>query len=123
MFEQEQWDELIAKLVALTKNKTLEWEQDPEQEDTVYLQVQSGPVEYGIFAVDGDDRPPYKFQIFLPSENRVLSSIESKPMEGSGPSSAQEWLPTLFSLARAEALGADRWFKRMIDDLDATGGS
>ncbi|MCE4025450.1 hypothetical protein LXM50_05650 [Microbacterium sp. Au-Mic1] len=125
MFTDDEWMQLVRRLMALTDAGRLEWIQEPQDED---MQAQGGIVvapvgafDYVIGSVDRDDRPPFYLGVGDREARKLLARLESTPARTGDDTTiitAAELVPELRERALRSASGASRLFSNLIEGLN-----
>ncbi|WP_336633327.1 MULTISPECIES: hypothetical protein [unclassified Microbacterium] len=114
MFDESQWGALVGEIAKLTEAEKLTW----RAEDGVFT-ASVGQVEYVLGSVDNDDRAPYFFGVWDPSNSEYLAKLESQPTENGGLAAATpaQAVPALYARVKRSATGADRLFSSLLNGL------
>ncbi|MFB4350515.1 hypothetical protein [Microbacterium sp. CR_7] len=115
MFDESQWEALVAEISRLTDAEKLHW----APEETVFV-AKVGPMEYVMGSVDNDQRAPYFLGIWNPESREYVARLESQPRPDASQTerlTAAQFIPDLYKRVRRAATGTDRLFSSLLTDL------
>jgi len=118
MFEDDEWNAIIGKLMDLTRANKTAWH-NSESQDLVSTVI--GPVAYIVGSVDNDGRAPYFLAVVKVDSdaNKELARLESTPVNTDEGYSPQEKIVDLHRLAFRMASGGPQLVASLLADMNA----
>jgi len=118
MFDENEWRQLVGKLMQISSTGKLEWSLIDGVVSTTL-----GDFEYSIGSVDGDGRPPYFLRIWNQTSWQEIGKLISEPIQDppwdDGERTAGQSLLELRHVATRLAYGAPQLLTRLLSELDS----
>jgi hypothetical protein len=120
MDDDERTQRIFQRVLDLTRNGELEWEQSGP-----WFEARFDSAHLRIASVDEDELPPFEFKILLPRNRETIAELRSASLKDAPTGEERhrrrvqnESLKLLFGLARRQALGIDSVFERLEQELE-----